>query len=147
MNDTFIFFPEAKSCIHSPTDMHFHIVFGEGSSRPHSIGRRLVITVVKTRGAFHSSKTSVLNFPQLPVAKRTAFSKISEKEDNLMQKLFSWKFSFHSTLLPEFLEVLVELFTFQKFNSFCNFWKFSVPFVAVSKFLKKFWLNGKHQKC
>ena len=119
MNGTFIFFPEVKSCIHSPTDMHFHIVFGGGSSRPHPIGRRLVITVVKTRGAFHSSKTSVLNFPQLPVANRTAFSKIS-------------------TLLPEFLEVLVELFTFQKFNSFCNFWKFSVPFVAVSKFLKKF---------
>ena len=121
MNGTFIFFPEVKSCIHSPTDIHFHIVFGGGSSRPHPIGRRLVITVVKTRGAFHSSKTSVLNFPQLPVANRTAFSKISEKEDNLTQKFFSWKFSFHLTLLPEFLEVLVELFTFQKFNSFCNF--------------------------
>ena len=88
MNGTFIFFPEVKSCIHSPTDMHFHIVFGGGSSRPHPIGRRLVITVVKTRGTFHSSKTSVLNFPQLPVANRTAFSKISEKEDNLTQKIF-----------------------------------------------------------
>ena len=31
----------------------------------------------------HSTKTSGLNFRQLPVAKGTAFSKISKKEDNL----------------------------------------------------------------
>ena len=122
--------------------MQFHIFFEGGSSRPYPIGRRLVITVVKRRGTFHSSKTSGLNFLQLPVVNRTAFSKISEKEDNLarftkiFKIFFSWKFSFHSTLLPEFLTVLVEWFTFRKFNSFCNFWKFSVLFVAVSKFLK-----------
>ena len=53
---------------------------------------------------------------------------------------FSRKFSFHSTLLPEFLKFSVEWFAFRKFNSFRNFWKLfqeiSVPFAAVSKFSK-----------
>lgn len=55
-------------------------------------------------------------------------------------EIFSPKFSFHSALLPEFLEFSVEWLTFRKFNSFRNFWKlfreFSVPFAAVFKFLK-----------
>ena len=50
------------------------------------------------------------------------------------------KFSFHSTLFPEFLEYLIEWFAFWKFNSFQNFWKLfrkmSVPFAVVSKFSK-----------
>ena len=75
-----IFFPEVKGYIHSPTDIQFHIFFGGGSSRPYPIGRRLVITVVKTRGAFHSSKTSGLNFLQLPVTNRTAFPKFLKKK-------------------------------------------------------------------
>ena len=58
------------------------------------------------------------------------------------RKQFSWKFSFHSTLLPEFLKFSVEWFAFQKFNSFRNFWKLfqeiSVPFATVSKFSKVF---------
>lgn len=104
-----IFFPEVKGYIHSPTDIQFHIFFGGGSSRPYPIGRRLVITVVKTRGAFHSSKTSGLNFLQLPVTNRTAFPKflkkktISRGRPKFFTKFVSWKFSFHSTLLPEFL--------------------------------------------
>ena len=55
-------------------------------------------------------------------------------------KKISRKFSFHSTLLPEFLKILGEWFAFRKFNSFRNFWKLfqeiSVPFYAVSKFSK-----------
>ena len=71
--------------LHSLTNRHAlsYFFFGGGSSSPYPIRRRLVITVVKTRGTFHSSKTSVLNFLQLPVVNSTAFSKISEKEDNL----------------------------------------------------------------
>ena len=37
----------------------------------------------RTTGAFDSTKTSGLNFQQLPVANGTAFSKISKKEENL----------------------------------------------------------------
>ena len=37
----------------------------------------------RTTGAFHSTKTSGLNFQQLPVANRATFSKISKKENNL----------------------------------------------------------------
>ena len=94
-------------------------------------------------GAFHSTKTSDLNFRQFPVAKGTAFPKIPKKEDNLarytqiFEKIFP-HFSFRSALLPEFLEFFVEWFAFRKLNSFRNFWKLfreiSVPFAAVSKF-------------
>ena len=54
------------------------------------------------------AKTSGLKFRQLLAANGTAFSKISKKEDNLakynqvFEKIFR-KFSFHSTLLLEFL--------------------------------------------
>ena len=75
--------------------------------------------------------------------KLTSFSKIAKKGDNLARytqifDIFPRKFSFHSTLLPEFLEFSVEWSAFRKFNSFRNFWKrfreFSVPFAAVFKF-------------
>ena len=53
---------------------------------------------------------------------------------------FSRKFSFHSTLLREFLEFSVEWFAFRKFNSFRIFWKLfrksAAPFAGVSKFSK-----------
>ena len=64
-------------------------------------------------------------------------------EDNLARNTqifgnFFRKFSFHSTLLPKFLEYSFEWFALRKFNSFRNFWKIfreiSVPFAAVSKF-------------
>ena len=80
-------------------------------------------------GPFHSTKTSGLNFWQLPVANGTAFSKISKPDENLarytqiFENAFSRKFPFHSTLLPEFPEFSVEWFAFRKFNSFQNFWK------------------------
>ena len=55
-------------------------------------------------------------------------------------KMFSRKFCFHSTMLPENLEFSVEWFAFQQFNSFRNFWKLfgemSVSFAADSKFSK-----------
>ena len=99
----------------------------------------------EVQGAFHSTKTSGLNFRQLLVANRTAFSKFSKKEDNLARytqifENFSRKFSFRSTLFPEFLEFSCEWFAFRKFTSFRNFWKLfrevSVPFAAVPKFSK-----------
>ena len=56
------------------------------------------------------------------------------------RNFFSRKFSFHSTLLPEFLEFSVEWFAFRKFNSFRISWnlfrKIAAPFAAVSKFSK-----------
>ena len=55
-------------------------------------------------------------------------------------KMFSRKFSFDSTMLPENLEFSVESFAFRPFNSFRNFWKLfreiSVSFAAHSKFSK-----------
>ena len=59
-----------------------------------------------------------------------------QKEDNLARYTqifgnFYRKFSFHSTLLPEFLEFTVEWLAFLKFNSF-----FFVPFAAISNFSK-----------
>ena len=69
-----------------------------------------------TLGAFHSIKTSRLNFRRVSVANGTVFSKTSKKEDNLAR--YTHIFSFHSTLLPGFLEFSVEWFTFWKFNSF-----------------------------
>ena len=73
---------------------------------------------------------SVDDFPTFP-KKRTTSRGIPK---------FSRKFSFHSTLLPQFLKISVEWFAFRKFNSFRNFWKLFqeiyVPFAAVSKFSK-----------
>ena len=97
--------------------------------------------------AFHSTETPGLNFRQLSGANATTFFKISKNRTTLQgmpkfSKKISCKFSFHSTLLPEELELSVEWFAFWKFNSFQNFWKLfreiSVPFVAVSKFSKSF---------
>ena len=81
---------------------------------------------------------SALNFRQLPVTNRTAFSEISKKEDNLamytqISKFFSREFSFYSFLLPKFLEFSVEWFALRKFKSFREIF---VAFAAVSKFSK-----------
>ena len=61
-----------------------------------------------TLGAFQSTKTSGLKFRQLLVANGTAFSKISQNEDNLAKytqilENFFRKFPFHSNLPAEFL--------------------------------------------
>ena len=78
---------------------------------------------------------------QLPVANGTAFSKTSKKRTTLQGiPQFSNQFfpEVFFQFLPEFLEFLVERFTFRKFNSFQNFRKIfreiSEPFAAVSKF-------------
>ena len=76
------------------------------------------------------------HFPKLKFPKKGTTSRGIPK----FSKFFPRKFSFHSTLLPEFLEFSVEWLAFRKFNSFRNFWKlfreFSVPFAAVFKFFK-----------
>ena len=114
-----------------------------------------MLSFVISQGAFHSTKTSGLNFRQLPVANGTAFLVDCTGNDDFPTfpkkrttsrgipkywKKFPRKFSFHSTLLPEFLKFSIEWFAFRKFNSFRNFWKLfqelSVPFAAVSKFSK-----------
>ena len=98
-----------------------------------------------TLGAFRSTKKSGLHFRQLPVENCTAFSKIIKMRTTLRGKTrfsetFSRKFSFHSTLLSEFLEFLVVWFAFQNFSSLWNFWKLSwkisPQFASVSKFSK-----------
>ena len=103
-------------------------------------------------GTLHSTKTSGLNFWQLPVASGTAFSGISKKEGNLtrytqiFEKFFSQKFSFHSTLLPKFLEFSIERIAFRistvsaiSGNFFGKFLYHLPLFPNVRKFL----LNGK----
>ena len=103
-------------------------------------------------GTLHSTKTSGLNFWQLPVASGTAFSGISKKGGNLMrytqifEKFFSPKFSFHSTLLPKFLEFSIERIAFRistvsaiSGNFFGKFLYHLPLFPNVRKFL----LNGK----
>ena len=96
-------------------------------------------------GPFHSTKTSGLNFWQLPVANGTAFSKISKPDENLarytqiFENAFSRKFPFHSTLLPEFPEFSVEWFAFRKSTVSRISENFSGNFctiAAVSKFSK-----------
>ena len=52
------------------------------------------IFLKETLGAFHSTKTSTLNFRQLPVANGRVFFKTSEKEDNLAR---------HTQILEKFL--------------------------------------------
>ena len=105
----------------------------------------IVLFSLYVLGPFHSTKTSGMNFRQLPVANDTAFSKISKKRTTSrgipkFWKHFSRKVSFHSALFPKVLEFSVEWFEFRKFKSFRNFWKLfletSVPFAAVSKFQK-----------
>ena len=75
----------------------------------------------------------------------TAFSKIFKKRTTLrgitrFSETFSGNFSLHSTLIWEFLEFLVEWFTFRKFNSLWNFWtlfwEISLQLSSVSKFSK-----------
>ena len=103
-------------------------------------------------GTLHSTKTSGLNFWQLPVASGTAFSGISKKGGNLtrytqiFEKYFSPKFSFHSTLLPKFLEFSIERIAFRistvsaiSGNFFGKFLYHLPLFPNVRKFL----LNGK----
>lgn len=88
-------------------------------------------------GTLHSTKTSGLNFWQLPVASGTAFSGISKKGGNLtrytqiFEKYFSPKFSFHSTLFPEFLELSVEWFAFSRYSQGGTLW--TVCFQSILK--------------
>ena len=99
-------------------------------------------------GTFHSIKTSGLNFRQLPLTNGTAFSKISKNMDNLARntQIFSRKFSFHSTLPPEFLEFPVEWFAFGNSTAFGISGKFCGKFLYhLPLFLnfRKFCLNEK----
>ena len=77
-------------------------------------------------GAFHSTKTSGLNFRQLPVANGTAFSKLSQKKTT-------------SRGIPKFGKFFPGSFLSIQLCS-RNFWKLfreiSVPFHAVSKYSK-----------
>ena len=51
-------------------------------------------------GAFHSTQTSALNFWQLPVAKRTAFSKMFKKEGNLASYIQLFENFFPEVFFP-----------------------------------------------
>ena len=103
-------------------------------------------------GAFHSTKTSGLKFSATSSSEWNSIFQNLLKRRKISRgipkfsKMFSRKFSFHSTLLPEFPEFLVEGFAFRKFNSFQNFWKLfreiSVPLPLFPNF-RKFWLNMK----
>ena len=107
-------------------------------------------------GAFHSTKTFGLNSQQLPEAKATEhFPKFPKKRKTSrvipkFSKMFPRKFSFHSTLLPEFPECSVEWFSFRKFNTFQNFWnlfrEISAPLPQFPNF-RKFWVNMESAPC
>ena len=91
---------------------------------------------------------------QLPEADGRAFSKIFKNSATLrcipkFSKMFSRKFCFHSTMLPENLEFSVEWFAFRQFNSFRNFWKLfreiSVSFCHRFKIFESFgWMESAH---
>ena len=87
------------------------------------------VSTVHFGRSFHSTSTSGLKFRQILEANGTVFSKISKKEDNLAKytqifENFFRKFSFYSTLLPEFLELSAEWFALRTLDSFpWNFWK------------------------
>ena len=94
-------------------------------------------------GAFHSTKTSGLNFRQLPVANGTALSKISEKDDNLARYTQIFENFFLEVVLPFNFAPGISWFCgwmvcISKFNS--NVWtllgEISVPFAAESTFSK-----------
>jgi len=84
------------------------------------------------------------HFPKLPKKRKTSrgIAKFS--------KMFSRKFSFHSTLFPEFPEFSVEWFSFRKFNSFQDFWnlfrEISVPLPLFPNF-RNYWLNMESAPC
>ena len=109
------------------------------------------------RFSFHQNPGScrLLNFRELPVANRPAFSKISIKEDNLawytqIFEKFSRKFFSVQLCTWKFPEISVEWFAFRKFNRFPGFWNFSGKFLyRLPLFLKfrKFWLNGRRLWC
>lgn len=96
-----------------------------------------------TMGGLHlMNKLFLVLVPKFPVTNKTAFTGISEKQDNLARytqflELSDREFALHFILifLPEFP---IEWFVFQKFNNFRIISKLSqeisVPVVAVSKF-------------
>ena len=101
--------------------------------------------VSQTSGAFRSTKTSALNFRQLPVANGRAFSKISTKEDNLARYTQIFQKFFPGVCFPfNFASGISGIFGWtvriSEIQQLRNFWKLfgdiSVPFAAVSKFSK-----------
>ena len=112
----------------------FHLLFNRIFWKLFVIGKRPL-------GAFHSMKTSSVNFQQLPVASGTASSKYSKTEDDL------------ATNTPNFLSIQLSS---RNFRLNCLHFENS-PVSGVSgnfseKFLyhlplfpnfRKFWLNGK----
>ena len=105
---------------------------------------------IENKGHFPFNQMSGLNFRQHSVANGAAFSKISRKEDNLarysqiFETFFPMKFSFHSSLLPEFLEFSVNGSHFG--NSTVSGFLETFPKIAHHLLLfpnfRKFWLNG-----
>ena len=99
------------------------------------------------RFSFHQNPGScrLLNFRELPVANRAAFSKISIKEDNLawytqIFEKFCRKFFFRATLYVKISRNfgwVVRISKIQPFPGFLKlFREISVPFAAVSKVSK-----------
>ena len=95
-------------------------------------------------GTLHSTKTSGLNFWQLPVASGTAFSGISKKGGNLTRytQIFFPEVFFPFNFAPKISRIFDWKDRISDLNSFRNFWKLfreiSVPFAAVSKCSKVF---------
>ena len=93
-------------------------------------------------GVFHSTKTSGLNFRQLPVANVTTFSKISKKEDGLARfaQIFGSVFLevfFPFNLCPGISRIFAGMVRISQIQQFLKpLLEISVPFAAVSKFSK-----------
>ena len=94
---------------------------------------------------FIPPKPRLLNFRELPVANRAAFSKISIREDDLawytqIFEKFSRKYSFRATLhakISRNFGWVVRISEIQPFPGFLKlFREISVPFAAVSKVSK-----------
>ena len=92
---------------------------------------------------FIPPKPRLLNFRELPVANRAAFSKISIREDDLAwyTQIFE---NFPGSILSvqlctgKFPEISVEWLAFRKFNRFPDFWNFSGKYLYHLPLFLKF---------
>ena len=113
--------------------------------------KNLIVEKYKFWALSIQPKRPVWNFQQLPVAKETAFPKISKKENNLARYTQIFEKIFTEVFVPfnfapgisRIFDWMVRISQIKQFPECLEtFREISLPFAAVSKFWK-FWVNGK----
>ena len=108
-------------------------------------------------GAFHSTKTSGLNFWQFPIANGTAFPKISKKgtthprrprgqikgADFFPEVFFPCNFA---TGISRIFGWMVRVSGFQQFPEFWKLFREFLYHLPLFPNFRKFWLNGKRPR-